>query len=297
MFRFATVRLDYRDGEGVPPSSVPRVKRDHEDSLLRDRRVHGLIAVSLLFGFLIGMVFFGQPWHLPPDWGDVPTWLLVGLAAAAAWVGFVQLAVLRKQIAEEVERNRKRDKLFDKQIEEAERRARSEQRQLVEGLEVRFTGTTGYVKNNSKRPINEITCKIMSKVDRGGLALPAACGEIVGDGITRTFLDEPKPVSRFETLPPGATCGFTFHNLTESPDQVLVAWFADDDEFRWQLDQYQHLVQTDDESLYLPVKTTKPLRQYAPTAIGGAAASASRTPPAPAPQAPDPADSTASREP
>ena len=129
-----------------------------------------LIIIAAVVGFLIGMVFFRKPWNLPPAWGDMPTWLLAGLAAAAGWVGFVQLAILRRQIAEEIDRNEKRYRLLDKQLDEAERRARSEQRQLVEDVEVKFTGKTGDVVNNSKRPINDVTCKIMSKVDRVSLA-------------------------------------------------------------------------------------------------------------------------------
>jgi len=42
----------------------------------------------------------------------------------------------------------------------------------------------------------------------------------------------------------------------------VVAWFTDDDGFRWQLDEDQHFVQSDDESQYLP------LMQPAPDAIG-----------------------------
>jgi hypothetical protein len=33
----------------------------------------GLLCV--LAGFLIGLLLFGSPWHLPPAWGDIPTWL------------------------------------------------------------------------------------------------------------------------------------------------------------------------------------------------------------------------------
>lgn len=24
-------------------------------------------------GFLLGLLIFGKPWHLPPAWGDIPT--------------------------------------------------------------------------------------------------------------------------------------------------------------------------------------------------------------------------------
>lgn len=59
-------------------------------------------------------------------------------------------------------------------------------------------------------------------------------------------------MERFEILRPGLRCGFAFKDLPDEPDQVLVAWFTDDAGFRWQLNQYLHLVQTEDESEYLP---------------------------------------------
>jgi hypothetical protein len=236
-------------------------------ALLSDRRIRGMIFAAVAVGFLIGLVVFGAPWRLPPAWGDIPTWLLAVGAGATAWIALLQLSDLRAQIADEIRRNKKRDQLVDKQLEESERRARSERRQLVEGVEVKFTGKTGYVDNNSKRPINDITCKIMSKFDRVSLAPPGASGAVEGTGLGRTFL-ETKPVSRIETVPPGASCGFIFDDPTESPDRVLVAWFTDDDEFRWQLDQYQHLVESRDESAYLPLKKPEPLPQNAADAIG-----------------------------
>jgi hypothetical protein len=49
------------------------VQRKHDWSWLRDWRVSGFAAVSLLAGFLIGLGVFGKPWGLPPAWG-IPTW-------------------------------------------------------------------------------------------------------------------------------------------------------------------------------------------------------------------------------
>jgi hypothetical protein len=80
-------------------------EREEPRPLLKTDRVWGLIIVAAVVGFLIGMVCFKEPWNLPLDLGDVPTWLLVGLAAAAGWVGFGQLAILRRQLAEEAHRN------------------------------------------------------------------------------------------------------------------------------------------------------------------------------------------------
>ena len=221
--------------------SVPAVNEQGEKPkpLRKDGRVWNVAIVALLVGILIGTAVVRKVWNLPPNWGDIPTWLAVAGAAAAAWIALQQLSDLRGQVADESERNRKRDLLVDKQLAEAERRAKSERRQLVEGVELIFPGQAGYVENNSKRPINEVTCKIMSRVDRVSLVAAVGSGEVVDDGvgIGRAFIEEPKPVPSFETLPPGAACGFTFGNLTESSDQVLVAWFTDDDGFRWQLDQ------------------------------------------------------------
>ena len=146
--------------------------------LLIDWRVRGLIGAALVAGFLIGLLVFGAPWRLPPDWGDIPTWLLVAAAAVAGWAGLDQLRILRGQIADEVGRNKKRDELVDKQIAEAERRARSDRRRLVEDVRVTLSGHTGYVLNGSWRPVNDITCKVMSRTDRHSLASAVACGEV-----------------------------------------------------------------------------------------------------------------------
>src|ERR1700733_1572495 len=41
-----------------------------------------------LVGFLLAMLIFGQPWHLPPNWGDIPTWLATIAATAAGIVAY-----------------------------------------------------------------------------------------------------------------------------------------------------------------------------------------------------------------
>ncbi len=226
--------------------------------LLRDWRVRGLVGAALVAGFLVGLLVFGKPWHLPPDWGDIPTWLLVAGAAVAGWAGLDQLRILRGQIADEADRNKKRDELVDKQIAEAERRARSDRRRLVEDVRVTFSGHTGYVLNDSGRPVNDVTFKVMSKADRNVLALPTGCGEVEQVGPAWQFLPGAKEVSRLETLRLRGRGGFSFAGLESSPDQVGVAWFTDDDGTRWQLDEFQHLTESGDESVYLPLAEAQP---------------------------------------
>ena len=43
-------------------------------------------------GFLLGLLIFGKPWHLPPAWGDIPTWI-TGIATAGLLVGAIITAV------------------------------------------------------------------------------------------------------------------------------------------------------------------------------------------------------------
>jgi hypothetical protein len=64
------------------------VKPDY--AWLRNNRVITLAAVCAVAGFLIGMLIFGEPWHLPPAWGDIPTWIA---AVAAIGAGFIAYRV------------------------------------------------------------------------------------------------------------------------------------------------------------------------------------------------------------
>ena len=57
--------------------------------LHKDWRVRGAAAAGLAVGFLIGLVIFGSPWHLPPSWGDIPTWI-----TAIATVGLLVGAII-----------------------------------------------------------------------------------------------------------------------------------------------------------------------------------------------------------
>jgi hypothetical protein len=56
-------------------------------------RVLVLAALCAGAGFVIAMLIFGSPWHLPPNWGDIPNWFLVVLAAAGGWFTLSQLRI------------------------------------------------------------------------------------------------------------------------------------------------------------------------------------------------------------
>jgi hypothetical protein len=108
----------------------------------------------------------------------------------------------------------------------------------------------GDVYNKSRRPITDITCKLMSKVDRHVLITPDGGGEWIRLSDGKGFMGIYQPVSRWEKLRPGDRCSFRFAGHMPEPDEVLVVWFTDDAGFRWQLDEYLHLVRSDDESEY-----------------------------------------------
>ena len=67
--------------------SFPSVKRARDFAWLKDLRVITFSGVCVIAGFVVGLLIFGWPFHLPPAWGDIPTWLLALVGGAAGWGG------------------------------------------------------------------------------------------------------------------------------------------------------------------------------------------------------------------
>ncbi len=89
------------------PGNVRRVKRKRDVAWLKDLRVAGLAATCLVAGFLIGMLIFGKPWHLPPAWGDIPTWLAATAASIAGWIALSQLRGQQEVLRQDAEDRRR----------------------------------------------------------------------------------------------------------------------------------------------------------------------------------------------
>jgi hypothetical protein len=233
------------------------VTRWHDASWLKDWRVRALAVGCLSTGFLVGLFVFGSPWHLPPDWGDIPTWLLVVVGAAAGGIGLFQFRLLVQQNEEEIRRNVKRDELLDRQLAEAEARAITERRRQAEGVQLRWGNIhTGEVANNSQRPISSISCRVISTIDGSIRALPDRCGLVIAVPLpaerSMSIIEDSQALGQWERLRAAGRCSFTFESiLHREPGQLLVAWFTDDAGFRWQLDEYSHLVQASDKDEYL----------------------------------------------
>jgi uncharacterized membrane protein (DUF485 family) len=68
------------------------MERKRDFSWLKNWRVLTLCGGCLFAGFLVGMLIFGSPWHLPPAWGDIPT-RVTAIATAGLLAGAVVTAV------------------------------------------------------------------------------------------------------------------------------------------------------------------------------------------------------------
>jgi hypothetical protein len=224
------------------------VDRETRFSWLKDLRVRGAIVAGVLAGFILGLLIFGEPWHLSPNFGDVPTWMLTILAAIAGWVGLDQLRILREQIAEDADRNEKRDQLLDRQLAEAEARSNSYRRMQAEEVKVLLRWDNQvpsvHVFNGSPRPITDITSKLVTKStgqpagdpDWAVITVQINSGEYVP-------APGPNPQQRIDELAPGEKGVFRLGSPRDQ-GQILVAWFTDDAGFRWLLDELQHLAPT-----------------------------------------------------
>jgi hypothetical protein len=55
---------------------------------LKENRIIALAVVCGVVGFLAAMLIFGKPWHLPPAWGDLPTWIAAIAAIGAGIIAY-----------------------------------------------------------------------------------------------------------------------------------------------------------------------------------------------------------------
>jgi hypothetical protein len=220
-------------------------------SWLKDSRVLTTIGLAATAGFGAGLLIFGQPWHLPPNYGDVPTWLAVLFAAIAGWIGLSQLGMLREQIAEEAKRNEKRDKLLDRQLEEAEARSVAARRSQAEGIKVRLAWDSSncrvWISNDSPRPVTDVACLLVQKGIKTVVHTPDMSGVALRLGnrlVDPPYVPGTASDPRVRALAPEQSAVFHFDSPNRSEDEIFAVWFTDDAGFRWQLDEFQHLAPT-----------------------------------------------------
>jgi hypothetical protein len=233
-------------------------------SWLRERRVLAFGIVCAAAGFLLALLIFGEPWHLPPNWGDIPTWLTVLVGAIAAWFVYGQLEQQAQAIREEFNRNANRDKLLAGQLAELADREKSRQREqashiiLTKGaISVKprpeddiygeyERGASFMVANNSHRPIRHVKCRLIldgRTIEAGSFAerrtdaprdprMPPFIGGYDPEAV------DPSDKS-FRTLRAGQTMLASFvipEDLTSYTQAQLVTQFLDDEDRCWELD-------------------------------------------------------------
>lgn len=223
-------------------------------------RIIASVAAGALGGFLVGLVVFREPWHLQPNFGDVPTWLAASFALGAGWVALRQLGILQTQVRDEALRSEKRDQLLDQQLAEAERRIEDYRRRGAEGVHLNFRphhpDALALVTNYSQRPISDVACVVLSGPERTTAAEPDATAFVTpGSEQQGNELKMPLhwPRSRLCKIPPEGIRAFVFNGLQQPPDDpLLVIWFTDDAGHRWQLDEFQSLTEAADGDRYKP---------------------------------------------
>jgi hypothetical protein len=224
------------------------------------------IAIAIFAGYVIGVIsaFAAlKPFRWDPDLGDVPTWLAVAIAAIGGYAAFRQLRYQQTQIAEEAKRNEKRDILLESQLAEAAERSKAFRRRQAERINLkranRSVGRIGiaYVRNDSKRPIRDVTCRL--RLD-GSMLMPQSFSVGQGLGVRGVLklklLKDYLPASKHDAdLARGCyraqLAGETIKAEFLKPvvavrDMAYLVRFVDDAGARWQLDENMHLQESPD---------------------------------------------------
>ena len=69
------------------------MERKRDFSWLKKNWLVLILCGGCLFaGFLVGLLTVGSPWHLPPTWGDIPTWI-TAIATVGLLVGAIITAI------------------------------------------------------------------------------------------------------------------------------------------------------------------------------------------------------------
>ena len=129
------------------------MERQRDFSWLKNWRVLAPCGGCLFAGFLLGMLIFGSPWHLPPAWGDIPTWI-TAIATAGLLIGAIITA--RYAIKAFGKQATEVGILVAQSQREADERRRAQAARVFVGAPQPAqpnAGTVPYAKNASDLPI------------------------------------------------------------------------------------------------------------------------------------------------
>jgi hypothetical protein len=119
--------------------AAPRKGRKQDFSWLKNWRVLTLCCGCLFAGFLVGMLIFGSPWHLPPAWGDIPTWI-TAIATIGLLLGAIITAIFAiraftiqsQQLEEQRGINKRQTDVLDLQVTELQESLKERQHEAAE---------------------------------------------------------------------------------------------------------------------------------------------------------------------
>jgi hypothetical protein len=149
--------------------------RGPDFSWLKDWWVGAILGI--LAGFIIATLIYDKPWHLPPAWGDIPTWI-----GAIATVGLLVGAIVTARYAIKAFREQSKEVAIlaeqnDRDIAERHRDQAARVFTVVEDARPRYAHP--YAKNGSDFPVYDAQ---FWQADPGGLSDPHDAGMIPPDG-------------------------------------------------------------------------------------------------------------------
>jgi hypothetical protein len=182
------------------------------------------------------------------NWGDVPTWLAVIAATFGGWIALRQLRQQGDVIKGEIERNKARDELLQRQLNDLYDRDRSRMREQAAAVDIEWEDweenpgkSVVTVSNDSRGPIRKITCAIYT--DDSTRIAPEYGTEMIEAtyppesryGSPRTRYRIPAgSESMIRILRPGAMAGFVFAKAkADYPDCIAQAEFTDNQGLEW----------------------------------------------------------------
>jgi hypothetical protein len=229
---------------------------------VKNVRVIGLAISCALGGFLLAALIFGKPWHLPPDWGDIPTWLAVVVATFGGGVALSQLRQQTSVLEGEAMRNVKRDELLDGQLRDLQERSAAWRRAQADGVDLTWKGgntpseSWAEVTNNSSRPITAVTCRFRPDDGTGDLSSVDVLDVAVFQGggpMPKTYLamDGVAPTGPVPVLRRERAAAFKFAQRREYPSKgLMLVRFTDDAGVSWELNHDGHLEEQPDRSVW-----------------------------------------------
>ena len=125
---------------------------------LKDKRVITPAVVCGVVGFLAAMLIFGKPWHLPPAWGDIPTWIATIAATVAGTIAYrvYRIEARRDQISDEERRGAQASKIaawYGYRTESVIDTSR------VQAINVEKPIWGAYLRNASDLPVYDLTVR------------------------------------------------------------------------------------------------------------------------------------------